>query len=393
MKRDNVFDKHPLILMILLLVIILFATDIIGKNVFKYYYKVQYKKNNHEKEYRIPSNYYHHDLKPNVSIPKNSWGIISAPVATNSLGFKDRQPRKISPSPDHYRILFIGDSFTEGVGISYEKTFVGIIDNELHKKNIEVLNAAVVSYSPSIYYAKVKYLIDFVGLHFDELVVFIDISDIGNEAIEYRLDGDRVVEREKDLKIKYDERNEKYIDLLKKRRTVYQKVEQILKRDTVMTYNIVKKIHDIFFSRDYSYDYDSVNLRGALWTTDKSIYDEFGKAGLDESAKNMDLLANLCRNKRITLTIAVYPWPDQIVRHDLNSIQSQFWKNWAKKHDVKFIDYFPYFISSNINAASVRSTLDSYFIAGDIHWNSEGHKKIADIFLHNYRPSHLKTAE
>ncbi|HUN56428.1 MAG TPA: hypothetical protein VMU29_14840 [Smithella sp.] len=375
--------KHPIFSMIVLLFFIFLATDIVGKNIFKYYFKTLYQNSNHEKEYRIASNYYHHDLRPNVYIPKTVWGKVFYPIATNSLGFKDKMPREVPLSPDKYRILFIGDSFTEGVGIAYENTFVGIIDNALQKKGIEVLNAAVCSYAPSIYYAKVKYLLDVKGLRFNELVVFIDISDIRDDAVLYRLDGDRVVDRIEEKKAN-DTLNEKYRADLKKKRTVYQKIEQILRRDTIMTYLMVKNVHDLFFSRDYSYDYDSINYREALFTVNKTSYDEFGKKGLEECAKGMDRLANLCRDRKIILTIAVYPWPDQIVHHDLNSLQSRFWSNWAKKFGVKIIDYFPYFISPNSDTATIRRVLDTYFISGDVHWNNEGHRKVADIFLHNF---------
>ncbi len=372
--------------MVVLLVVIFLATDIIGKNILKCYFKSYFKKNDHEKEYRIPSNYYHHDLKPNVNIPKTTWGNTFFPVATNSLGFRDKKPREVTLSSDHHRILFIGDSFTEGVGITYDNTFVGIIDNAMQKKGVEVLNAAVCSYSPAIYYAKVKYLIDSAGLKFDELIVFIDISDIHDESTGYRLDGNKVAERKEEKKLD-TALNEKYRASLKKKRSLYHKIEQILQRDTIMTHLIVKRIHGLFFSRDYSYDYDSINLRGDLWTINKSFYEEYGKVGLEESGKNMERLANLCRDKKITLTIAVYPWPDQIIYHDLDSLQVKFWSNWAKNFDVKFINYFPYFISPNQNHAKVRHILDTYFIPGDMHWNEEGHRKVADIFLNTFHAS------
>ncbi|MFA5196768.1 MAG: hypothetical protein WC401_13300 [Bacteroidales bacterium] len=386
MKDHNIFNKYPIASMIVLLVVIFLATDIIGKNIFKYYFKSYFKKNDHEKEYRIPSDYYHHGLKPNVNIPKTIWGNILYPITTNSLGFKDKRRHEVSLHSDRYRILFIGDSFTEGVGIAYENTFVGIIDNALQKKNIEVLNAAACTYSPSIYYAKVKYLIDVIGLKFNELVVFIDISDIKDEAVSYRLIGHKVVDRKEEHKIDAV-LDEKYYDSLKSKRGFYQRVEQILNRDTIMIYRLVKSIHDLFFSRDYSYDYDSINLRADMWTINKSIYDEFGKKGLDECDKSMQLLENLCRNKNIILTIAVYPHPDQIIRHELKSLHSQFWSNWAKEFNVNIINYFPYFISPNQNIATVRGILNSNFIPGDVHWNNEGHRKIANIFLQNFKAS------
>jgi hypothetical protein len=46
------------------------------------------------------------------------------------------------------------------------------------------LNAGVASYSPSIYYKKIKYLLE-SGLQFDEVVLFSDTSDVTDEATSY----------------------------------------------------------------------------------------------------------------------------------------------------------------------------------------------------------------
>ena len=51
-------------------------------------------------------------------------------------------------------------------------------------EKIEFLNAGVASYSPSIYYRKIKYLIE-NGLQFDEVVLFSDTSDVTDEATSY----------------------------------------------------------------------------------------------------------------------------------------------------------------------------------------------------------------
>ena len=62
----------------------------------------------------------------------------------------------------------------------------------MSSKKIEVLNAGVSSYSPIIYFKKIEYLID-KGFEFDELIVFIDISDIEDEATIYRSDKAKVI--------------------------------------------------------------------------------------------------------------------------------------------------------------------------------------------------------
>ena len=77
--------------------------------------------------------------------------------------------------------------------MEYQNTFVGIISEQLSREKIEILNASVISYSPIIYWRKIKYLIDDIGLKFDELVVFIDISDIEDEALRYKLSENNTV--------------------------------------------------------------------------------------------------------------------------------------------------------------------------------------------------------
>ena len=51
----------------------------------------------------------------------DQWGYEKYKIFTNNLGFKDKSNREIEFKK---KILFIGDSFTEGVGIKYEDTFL-----------------------------------------------------------------------------------------------------------------------------------------------------------------------------------------------------------------------------------------------------------------------------
>ena len=99
--------------------------------------------------------------------------------------FEKRALRVADPVYGHKRVLFLGDSFTEGLGIPYEQTFVGRFAAAFPQ--LDVLNAVVSSYAPSVYYAKTKYFIG-RGLQIDEIVVYIDVSDVQDEAIFYRFD-------------------------------------------------------------------------------------------------------------------------------------------------------------------------------------------------------------
>ena len=82
--------------------------------------------------HRIKSYYYHHDFRP-LSSWYDTWGYKKPRIYTNSEGFKDKSKRKLNFKNEN--ILFIGDSFTEGVGLPYEESFVGIIDERISKNN------------------------------------------------------------------------------------------------------------------------------------------------------------------------------------------------------------------------------------------------------------------
>ena len=116
--------------------------------------------------YRCPSAWYHHDLLPMQSA-KSIWGQKEYKVFTNSLGFKDASCREVSlkSQKNKRRIVLMGDSFTEGIGMDWEDSFAGILSKNNPDK--EFLNAAVVSYSPKLYYLKTKYLLENAGLKFD----------------------------------------------------------------------------------------------------------------------------------------------------------------------------------------------------------------------------------
>ena len=79
------------------------------------------------------------------------------------------------PSNVKKRVIVIGDSFAEGQGIVFEKSFAGLLKEQLKPNGTEVLNAAVSSYAPSVMYAKLKYLVETVGLEFDHVLAFIDV--------------------------------------------------------------------------------------------------------------------------------------------------------------------------------------------------------------------------
>src|SRR5262245_17028287 len=134
---------------------------------------------------RYPHPAFHHALVPNFD-GYDLWGDARYRFLTNSLGFRDVRVRDVPLASSTRRILLIGDSFTEGTGVAFEDSFAGRLAaaGAQRADKIEFLDAGVISYSPTLYYRKVKYLIE-RGLRFDEVVVFSDVSDVYDEASKY----------------------------------------------------------------------------------------------------------------------------------------------------------------------------------------------------------------
>ena len=81
-----------------------------------------------------------------------------------------------------YDIAFIGDSFTEAIGVEYDSTFVGLLA-KAHPK-LKVANLGVASYAPSVYLKKVECLLE-KAIEFDHLIVMVDTWDLLDEALHY----------------------------------------------------------------------------------------------------------------------------------------------------------------------------------------------------------------
>jgi hypothetical protein len=114
---------------------------------------------------------------------------------------------------------------------------------------------------------------------------------------------------------------------------------------------------------------------------DDRLFEAYGREGLETAREDMDRLRGVLRGHGIPLTVAVYPWPDQVLHRDRESRQASFWRHWAADNGAGFIDYFPRFI----DGTPAREVLDRYFIPGDVHWNEAGHRLIAEGFLEYYQ--------
>ena len=331
-----------------------------------------------DKSHRIISKVYHHDLKPNVEVYETWGGKLKRKIITNSIGFRDSSKKEILKNTEKTRILLIGDSFIEGSGYDYEHTFAGLLQNELGN-NYEILNSAVESYSPSIYFKKTDFFLS-QGYVFDKALVFLDLSDIYDE-----------------LFIKFDDNQNIISEIPKEKQTLERKIKNKIYslgwflRDNTLTFRIMylisdkteeiknylklkhkasKSINKSFFStsRDDAIFYRMTHIDRGFWTFNEDKYLEVSQ-GLAQSKKYLKKLFELLNQNKIDSYLIIYPWPTQIQYGD--KIHSPFWEKFSKSNNINFINLYDIFKSENN-----REFIFDNFIYGDIHWNKKGTLKV-----------------
>jgi hypothetical protein len=383
--------------------------------------------------FRVRHPIYHHSLKPNFD-GIGYWGSWTYRVCTDANGFKTQCEKKNKANPKVFDIAFLGDSFTEGVGLPYEQTFVGMVATKTPELNIANLGA--VSYSPAIYLAKLKALYA-KGYQFKHLIVFIDIGDVYDEANAYDLYDDAVVVDKGErypLSFAHQLRRSvaQYLPLTVEGWTQINKLgaskssvtarvplgipfgaatsEAALKQTTgtvapaapVSTDNsaptqprqnsvdstllaatsptpnsqapFIKNIYEGVYLKDYPKSEWTYNSQSTHYGVD-------GVNGtLSKMKKEMQALYTLAQSHGTKLSIGVYPWPGQIKHDVVESQQVKIWREFCESRCAHFYNTFPSFFSL-AQQQGAENFIYSYYFQGDVHFNERGNEIIARLLL------------
>lgn len=350
--RARFYRRHPRLVLGGLLLVMIPALDLSATAVLRWT-GIYRPPAGREDVFRRPDPVYHHGLRAAVTADAAaSWGRRNYSLYTNSLGFKDASPRQVSLRREGRRLLFLGDSFTEGIGVEYPQTFVGLLDAQRKSEGVEVLNAGVASYSPAIYLAKTRHLIETVGLEFDHLVLGLDVSDIVDE-------------------LQYEREGMDGTKLVRKRRAS-DSVKEFIRRNTILIQGLRngwRYVREGWLEPQVVFGHEK-----SSWTSDADQFDAVGRPGLALAEKHLTELRSLLRSKGIGMTLVVYPWPDQVRRQERDCPHVAHWREWCAAQAVDFVDLFPVFLDSGDS----EQVIEQYFIPGDMHWNEAGHALVAE---------------
>ena len=314
---------------------------------------------------RTTDPFFDHGYRPNMAWMDRYWG--KTPFFSNSLAFRDGKIRNIPLVSSQPRILLIGDSFTEGVGVSWEDTFAGRLQVALAPRGIEVLNAGVGSYTPLLEKIKLRYLLENVGLRFDYLILLLDLSDIRDELF-YRENREGRAEL-----IPYGPfASQAGWGLWVER--VSDFVEKRIEPQFVLLGAACRNLKLVL--QDWSRK--ELGKRGAYtylpdfiryWDQDRAPRKEIAEAGIRSLQASLRGINQLMQAHGIPWMLVIYPWPSYRAGPGQVTQMEQIWSKWAKENSVAFLNLFPVFASLE--------DFESHYIPGDCHWNARGHGLVA----------------
>ena len=318
-----------------------------------------------------------HALKPNCA-GQRRWGRDTYAFLTNSLGFRDERVRVVPPADPRPRIVLLGDSFTESE-TSWGDSYAGKLAARFPQ--YEILNGGVSSYSPSNYLNVIRTLLD-KHVEFDQVFVFLDLSDTQDEAAYYReLDESGAVGKPL---------HEDWTHSM----TRYHKLRTTVERDYLLTNYVVGLLELALV--DHGGYYLSRDLPGNIFDQERSAWtyrkvsdtepyaDGYAPLGLEggiakERAK-MTLLWQALSAHQIPLNVVVYPWPAQVVHDTVDSRQVRIWEDWCSGKCEDFISMFPAFFAEKNRCPKTEPGCWylKNFVFGDFHYNAAGNTLVAD---------------
>lgn len=339
---------------------------------------------------------YHHTFLPKVN-KILYWAGLEYNFCTDNHGFRN-SCSAVKVREKNFDIVFIGDSVTEGVGLDYEDTIVGIINKNLKDKKIA--NLAASSYSTHIYNNKIKFLLE-NGYTFNEVFVLIDPSDIQDDTEIYKVSGNTVISKNRKIsfynfyidKTKYLIKKTfpmtyEFLILFKKKFNFNKKnLNQIELNDKSNIKNLGNKGKNTLKIKlpKYEKEFKNIDLRRLAWTYDKNI--NYGEIPVKESIKisinQMNQLYETLISKNISLSIVIYPLPPQLAFDKELSMQVKIWEKFCYLKCKQFINSFPYFFEK-LNETSFLEVNNKYFIQNDVHFNKKGNQAIANLITKHF---------
>ena len=184
LKRSE-SSKNNIRLLLVTISILLIGTEIFlrfGLNRYSNYFETNVR-GNYESIYQVGSPSWFHVNEANQDV---EWVLVKFTHIrkTNSLGLSEEKIA-LEKAKNEYRIIALGDSYTEGIGTSYDSTWVKIVERNLTvhivDKKITTINAGISGSDPYFEYILLKEKL--LPFNPDLVIIAINVSDIEDVMI------------------------------------------------------------------------------------------------------------------------------------------------------------------------------------------------------------------
>lgn len=294
---------------------------------------------------RVRNHLYHHGLAPDIRVMAG-WGKLRYLACTDENAFLVSCDRQSARGQRHFDVAFMGDSFTEGVGYTFENSVPGLY--AAAHPELDVANLAVTSYSPSIYMRKIQDLLD-RGYSFKHVILLMDISDIEDEALFYEWRGDKVVDKRDPDCALY--------------RTPFTRYFRYTTRF------LTPALAALFpFNDSLAAFYDPLMRANWPYMQDNEVV----QSGMTKALNTMRRLKALLDERGIALSLTVHPWPANLRRGDPRHLGVTLWEDFCAREGCRdFID-----AGAGLFAEAERDGAEAviarYYMPGDVHFNDKG---------------------
>ena len=298
---------------------------------------------------------------------------------TNSVGARDRE-RSLKNANIKKRIIFLGDSFVEGIMVNIDNRLSNILEKNTQNEH---LNFGINGTSPINYYLTYKHL----AKKFEHDIVIIGVLP-ANDFEDYA-DGDeptlirfpiyrpywKNTNKGYDLKYSLASINQAYGSL-----AIHNKPVEIFKtKDSIyQSLSLGNKIKSEFIANSYL-------LKFVSKLGERNIKEHFNKTSVFENYPNdkwkifsysLEKLILEAKGKRVILLTIPTLKDVQIYQKHRKNVLSVQMEKLCKKNQVSYIDLLPGF-------STVKNPSDLYVVC-DGHWNERGEKLAAEILLKHH---------
>ena len=275
-------------------------------------------------------------------------------------------------------ILIFGDSFTFGVGLDYEDTYVGII--EKHFNDYNVYNFGVGSYAPTVHLYKLKDSIKNKIIP-DKILLFLDLTDVNDEAsrwVDDKIDGIPKRPEEKPAWAKEKTKRKAFIEKNLKLTEEFISIVRFHLR------NLRNRAQNLFRKDDRNIRIKTSIQGQFTYTKEEKLDSRFWKKGgfnkgIKKIEDKIDEISLIAKKNNSEFYLIIYPWAETLYFGEKEFSWSQFGKKLCDKKCILInaISEFEKYKKTNQN------WMNELYFLNDEHFNKYGAKLLADFVIKN----------